>query len=75
MAKKSEEAVDTGEALCVVHTSWLMRSVESRVLVTVSRYESSEMKADARSEEMSEEELIMKSLARARNLRAMNLIR
>jgi hypothetical protein len=67
--------VERGEAFWVVHASWLMRSVESRVLVTVSRYESSEMKADARSEVMSEVELIMKLLARARNLRAINLIR
>jgi hypothetical protein len=52
-----------------------MRSVESRVLVTVSRYESSETKADARSEVMSEEELIMKLFVRARNSRVINLIR
>jgi hypothetical protein len=69
------ETVERGEAFWVLRTSWLMRSVESRVLVTVSRYESSDMKADARSEVISEEELIMKLLARARNLRAINLIR
>jgi hypothetical protein len=70
-----EEAVERGEAFWVVRASWLMRSVESRVLVMVSRYESSETKADARSEVISEEELIMKLLVRARNLRVINLIR
>jgi hypothetical protein len=69
------EVVERGEAFWVLRTSWLMRSVESRVLVTVSRYESSDTKADARSEVISEEELIMKLFARVRNSRAINLIR